>query len=424
MVQDSVQPWQRAAKRSARRRVAPSLLSLTAFLCVACASPGPPKPPSLDLPQLVKDLSAERVGSQVLLHWTTPTRTTDDREIKGAMTAELCRETGASPSTPAAKLTACASVRRLSVVSGPSTAVDDLPPVLQADPVMLITYKVKIFNSTGHSAGNSTAAAYAAAGQAPPPLAALQVTGAEKGAILEWQSAATNPADTVDFKRTDLSAPATTVKKAKPAPAPSPGKKKPAQPKKSGEESPNEVHLRASDTPASPSAATAGTIDTSAVMGDTYTYVAQRVRAVQIGSHQLEIQSQPSTPATLVMRDTFPPKTPTGLETISGTAASDSTDATALAAPYIDLSWEPNGETDLAGYRVYRQLAAPDGSPQGPLARLTALPIAVPAYRDVAVKAGQGYIYSVTAVDAAGNESPPSGKALEVVSSEAGASPH
>lgn len=423
MVQDSVQPWQRAAKHLARPRVAPSLLFLTAFLCVACASPGPPKPPSLDLPQLVKDLSAERVGSQVLLHWTTPTRTTDDREIKGAMTAELCRETGASPSTPAARLTACASVRRLSVVSGPSTAVDDLPPALQADPVMLITYKVKIFNSTGHSAGNSTAAAYAAAGQAPPPLAALQVTGAEKGAILEWQSAATNPADTVDFKRTDLSAPAATVKKAKPALTPSPAKK-PAQPKKSGEESPNEVHLRAPDAPANPSAPTAGTIDTSAVMGDTYTYVAQRVRAVQIGTHQLEIHSQPSTPATLVMRDTFPPKTPTGLETISGTAASDSTDATAQAAPYIDLSWEPNSETDLAGYRVYRQLAAPDGSPQGPLARLTALPIAVPAYRDVAVKAGQGYIYSVTAVDAAGNESSPSGKALEVVSSEAGASPH
>jgi fibronectin type 3 domain-containing protein len=131
----------------------------------------------------------------------------------------------------------------------------------------------------------------------------------------------------------------------------------------------------------------------------------------------LEMKSSRSNAVTLAMRDTFPPSAPTGLDTISGAAPAST--AAAYAGPYVDLSWEPNSEPDLAGYRVYRQLARPDGSPQGPLARLTALPIAVPAYRDVAVKAGQGYIYSVTAVDAAGNESAPSAKALEVVSEAA-----
>jgi hypothetical protein len=405
MVQDRMQP----AKRPLKRSYAPAFLSLTALLCVGCASPGPPKPPSLHLPQLVKDLSAARIGGHVLLRWTTPSRTTDDMDIKGALTAELCREADPKPSTPAARLTACAPVRRLPVVPGPSEVTDTLPAALQADPVVLLTYRIQIFNSTGHSAGESTVLAYAAAGQAPAAVASLQATAAEQGAILEWHSAAPQGSTTelIDLKRIDLSAPPS-EKKAKPATIQTPKRSKSSQPK-SAEEHSNEVHLRASGTAASPTAATTGTVDTTATMGETYTYTAHRIRAVTLAGRQLEIQSDPSSVVTLVMRDTFPPKVPTGLATISGASAG------ANAGPYIDLSWEPNSESDLAGYRVYRQLARPDGSPQGPLARLTAVPIAVPAYRDVAVAAGQGYIYSVTAVDAAGNESAPSAKALEVV---------
>jgi fibronectin type 3 domain-containing protein len=115
------------------------------------------------------------------------------------------------------------------------------------------------------------------------------------------------------------------------------------------------------------------------------------------------------------MRDTFPPKPPTGLATIPG--ASDAANGSP-AASYIDLSWEPNSETDLTGYFVYRQLARPNGDPQGPLAKLTSLPIATPSYRDVAVAPGQRYIYSVTAVDASGNESAPSAKAQEVAAAQ------
>jgi fibronectin type 3 domain-containing protein len=115
------------------------------------------------------------------------------------------------------------------------------------------------------------------------------------------------------------------------------------------------------------------------------------------------------------MRDTFPPKAPTGLATIPGeTEALNGSSAIS----YIDLSWEPNSEPDLAGYFVYRQLARPNGDPQGPLGKMTPLPIAAPAYRDVAVAPGQRYIYFVTAVDASGNESAPSAKAQEVVTPE------
>jgi len=156
----------------------------------------------------------------------------------------------------------------------------------------------------------------------------------------------------------------------------------------------------------------AGTLDASAAMGGTYAYVAQRVRSVTLGDHTLELYSEPSPAVTLAMRDTFPPAPPTGLASIAGFSTPS---AGGESAPYIDLSWEPSPEPDLAGYFVYRRLARPNGDPQGPLARLTPLPIPAPAYRDVAVRPGQRYIYDVTAVDASGNESAPSAKALESV---------
>jgi hypothetical protein len=155
-------------------------------------------------------------------------------------------------------------------------------------------------------------------------------------------------------------------------------------------------------------------------MGETYSYVVQQVRFTTLEGLPLELRSEPSTAVTLTMRDTFPPKPPSGLATIPG-----ATDAAAgtPSTPYIDLSWEPNAEPDLAGYLVYRQLARPNGDPQGPLGRLTPLPIAAPAYRDVAVVPGQRYIYSITAVDASGNESAPSAKAQEVAAAQNVGSP-
>lgn len=377
---------------------------------------------------MVTDLSAKRVGDRVVLRWTTPSRTTDDLEIKGAMTAELCRETDARPALPAARLAACTPVVRTAAVPGPSETADTLPVSLRAGPAVLLAYRIQIFNSTGHSSGNSTAPAYAAAGSTPAAVASLQATASEQGAVLEWKSERDSaaaletgpaaPPQVIDFSRIDLSLPPAPEKRVRPAAQPSgktSSKSRPVQPKKTQDEASNEVHLRAPDTAPAANPERAGTVDTTAAMGDTYTYTAQRVRALTLGNHQLEIASEPSAPVTMAMRDTFPPKPPTGLATIAGTTAPDAAVRGAKPQPYIDLSWEPNTEPDLAGYRVYRQLARPDGTPQGPLARLTPLPIAVPAYRDVAVRPGQGYIYTVTAVDAAGNESAPSAKAHESV---------
>jgi hypothetical protein len=360
----------------------------------------------------VKDLAAERVGDRVLLRWTTPSRTTDDMEIRRPMTAEICREVGARPHTPAARLTACTTVRSLAVTPGASEASDELPAELSAGQPVLLTYRIKLQNEGGRSAGNSAYAAFAAAGSVPPTISNLKATASERGAVLEWDAlpgdgSASNTPDVVELRRVDLSQAPPAQKKAAATSVRPPAKSKGAQPKPATATESNAVYLRVTEERRG---GQAGTLDETAAMGDTYTYLAERVRKLTIGNHALEVHSAPSETVTFAMKDTFPPKPPTGLATIAGTA-----DAAGNAS--IDLSWDANTEADLAGYRVYRQLARPDGTPEGPLARLTALPITAPAYRDVAVKAGQRYIYHVTAVDASGNESAPSAKALEAVDS-------
>src|SRR5271154_1832267 len=83
--------------RATKRLPAASAALLTA-LAIGCASPAPPLTPSLNLPDPIKDLTAERIGNTVHLHWTTPTQTTSRVPVKGPVTAEICRTT--APSAP------------------------------------------------------------------------------------------------------------------------------------------------------------------------------------------------------------------------------------------------------------------------------------------------------------------------------------
>ncbi len=91
--------------------------------------------------------------------------------------------------------------------------------------------------------------------------------------------------------------------------------------------------------------------------------------------------------------DTTPPAAPTGLTATAGTGS-------------IDLDWNDNGESDLAGYTVWRGAAS-----GGPYTRLNAGLLTASAYSDGAVTGGVTYWYVVTASDAAANESAQSNQA-------------
>ena len=381
--------WRRLAPRAG------AIAAAAGLLLAGCASPGPPLPPSLKLPEVVTNLTAKRVGDQVLLHWTTPTRTTDKLLIRGAVTAEICRAaaptaaeaqaaTARRPEKAAASECAVVAVRE-SVTPGASDAVDALPLALTQGPARLLEYRVQLKNAAGRTAGPSPAAV-AAAGAAPEMVEELRATDAKQGVVLEWRAAAAE-AGAVELERTAVSVPGAAAAASQRLDVlPGAGKE------------PAVSRFRAGG-----GTDAGGTVDRTVEIGASYRYAAQRVRSVVVGGQTLELRSASSAAVTVAVRDVFPPDAPAGLVAAPGFSGEGGTQK-----PAIDLSWEPNSEARVAGYRVYRR----DGE-SGEWRRLDAEVVAAPSYRDATVVAGRSYAYRVTAVSTAGNESGPSAEVTE-----------
>lgn len=377
-----------------------------ALLLAGCASQGPLQPPSLNLPQPAQKLVAERVGDRVELTWTTPATTTDGVKIKGTITANIClnSQPESQPVVPAASnparkrsrnspvgsnLSACNAVQHLAVTPGAGQAVVELDATLAAGAPRAVAYSVELLNDSGRSAGQS-APSFVVAGAAPPATGPLKISARRESAVVEWQA---DPAPAIVELTRKLVATsagpvsdAPRVKQTK-SPAPlSPAAKEPAR----------EVVLR----PDAPGKDAGGMVDTTVREGDTYTYVAQRVETVALAGYALEVRSAPSPATTFTYHDLFPPRAPTGLVLVPGGGFGE--------PPSIDLSWDANFESDLAGYNVYRNSGAG-------FVKVNADPVAVPSFRDMHAEPGQQYAYRVTAVDQRKNESAPGASATETL---------
>ena len=105
----------------------------------------------------------------------------------------------------------------------------------------------------------------------------------------------------------------------------------------------------------------------------------------------------PSPTVCVTPKDTFPPVAPKSLAAIAGSGV-------------INLIWDANTESDLAGYIVLRGEA-----PGDTLQPITKEPVTVTSYRDESVRVGVRYVYAVIAVDRAvpANVSPQSNRAEE-----------
>ncbi|MGH9356044.1 MAG: fibronectin type III domain-containing protein, partial [Terriglobia bacterium] len=88
-------------------------------------------------------------------------------------------------------------------------------------------------------------------------------------------------------------------------------------------------------------------------------------------------------------RDIFPPLPPAGLEAVYTGRA-------------VQLIWKAAAEANVQGYDIYREGA--DARP----VRLNRSLLHTPVFGDRSARRGATYVYWVTAVDAAGNESLPS----------------
>jgi penicillin-binding protein len=92
------------------------------------------------------------------------------------------------------------------------------------------------------------------------------------------------------------------------------------------------------------------------------------------------------------VRDIAPPAAPSGI-------------AALLIGAEVEVSWSPSPEPDLAGYRVYR--ARRGGEPR----RVGEVSPGETVFREPAPDSDTVVLYTVTAVDGAGNESSPSAPA-------------
>lgn len=346
-------------------------------ILTGCGTPAAPQPPSLQLPEKVENLTAERSGASVLLNWTMPKKNTDKLLLKGSVDVRICRKL--EDTDPC--------VTALSLQANPgeeATATDTLPAELTSGSPRPLRYFVELRNRNGRSAGLSKSAIILA-GQAPEPITGLTVELRKQGAVLRWSPQGQTPDATIRLHRKLLTPPAPKAGQQNNLLAPEP----------------EQIEQVLTVDAAKASQA----IDSSIRFGESYRYTAQRVVRITVDGQTLELAGELTPPVTLDAKDIFPPATPTGLAAVATAASAD---APGLETA-IDLSWQPVSDATVAGYLVYRRETSGDWQ------RLTTAAVIAPAYHDTQVRPGHSYLYAVSAIGQNGHESARSAAAQESI---------
>lgn len=344
------------------------LVAIAVCACMAgCGTPGAPQPPSLQLARPVSDLAATRVGDTVTLTWTAPRETTDGVAIRHPGVTEICRQSNVI------LMVTCSPIAHLPAAAGPSQTYQDvLPPQLQAhDPSGFVTYAVETENDRGRSAGLSNQirvplAPTIAAPNAPSArIAADAIEVSVSGA--RYALPAGIEAQLHLYRHGPTGA---------------------------------EADLGAARVSLEAAGGYVGTFSDHAFAWEqTYFYRAAWITIVP-GNPAVQVMGASSPETSVTAHDVFPPARPNGLEAVASGVGQP---------PFIDLTWAPNTESDLAGYNVYRHEEGQEA------VKINDKLIAAPAFRDAQVQRGHKYFYSVSAVDLRGNESPQSAEASEIV---------
>jgi hypothetical protein len=367
-----------------RDRACIILVSCLCLLFAACATIGPPLPPSLELPKAPSDLRAARKADKVVLSWTAPRVTTDRQTIRHPGGTRICKGlesvlTGCgTPVAEAApvpvlegsgKSSAKKSEKR--VQATPATYIDMLPRQLQSDnPVGFVTYAVEALNKNGRSAGLSNQVQVPLAETLPPPRDfSAKVTG--QGTVLTGTGNTFSPQPMVRYVYRIYRRP---------------------------EGSPQQILV--GQVPDTGEAAFMFT-DPSIEWEKNYEYHANIATVIaRPGQPEAQVEGEDTPEVKVFTHDIYPPAVPSGLQAVfSGPGQSQ----------FIDLIWAPVTDLDFAGYNVYRHEAGT--SPE----KLNAEPLKTPTYRDAAVDSGKTYSYSVSSIDGRGNESARSEEASERV---------
>src|SRR5947207_12792999 len=200
------------AERDSVRLLAATLIVSLGTCLAGCGIPGAPRPPSLNLPDRVADLSATRVGNQVSLTWTMPKRNTDKLPLKDKISVRMSRREGANDRT-----TEAGDLQLAAAEDG--TFSETLPVALTTGAPRSLTYFVECNNRSGRSAGLSNPATVVA-GEPPAPVTGLAAEVRKQGAILRWNPA--DPPAAIRLHRRLLTPPATKPRTGPLPPTPEP----------------------------------------------------------------------------------------------------------------------------------------------------------------------------------------------------------
>ncbi|MBE7158907.1 MAG: hypothetical protein INR62_10835 [Rhodospirillales bacterium] len=354
----------------------------------------------MQLPRIVRDLTAERSGDEVLLHFTVPAETTEGLALRGhTLTGKICRQQsrgGAcvpiSPAPPGGLLSVPASGAAPETV----TWTDPLPPDLATGKPRLLGYRLEVRNGEGKTAGYS-APSFTAAGQAPTAVQDLRARGVRTGVLLEW--APVNGGGEVLLRRQETDRAAQV-----PPSLPSQSRRDPRHLVSSARSAPDRREAWLQAEPGNPSAAK--TVDAGALEGVPYRYVAVRRIVPEVDGQRIELRSAPSGPVAITWTDTFPPPSPQGLTAV-GFFVSPAASAAEKKNFAVDLIWRPVEDARITGYLVRRAVVRPNGEEIGTVEVLTREPVTSPAFHDSTAQAEASYRYEVVAVDAKGNISAP-----------------
>jgi hypothetical protein len=329
-------------------------------------------PPLENIPQRTELLSGVQRGNQVILSWPALLRNAPAGSVQSIRRVDVYR-LAENPTAPlplteeefGARSTLIGSVtyETLTTATGSITYVDTLE--LAGEPTRL-RYALRYVNAAGQRAAFSNFLLIEPAAKIAEPPVLLDKEIAEAGITLNWKAPASNidgstPVNLLGYNVYRI------------------------------EQAQNET----SQTPLN-STLVSGTryVDKNFRFGEKYTYV---VRSVSLGTGGAQVESLNSNAIAAEPLDVFAPSPPA--------------DIRINAAPgRISLFFPANPERDVAGYHVFRSVDA--ALPKERWTQLTSTLLTRTTFQDETVESGQKYYYYLTAVDAAGNTSPPS----EVVS--------
>jgi hypothetical protein len=352
-----------------------------------CGKRGDPLPPLPTTPQAVTDLRLAQRGQTLEVSFGAP-RTTAGGARLGVLEVELLR---ADVPGDFAKV-AQHAVRRVA----PGESLVETGPLPAVGTVVRMAARAKV----GGDASPLTPVVTLTVQPPPPAPTAFAAQLEPQAVVLAWVPPPTPPPTPAPSPSPTPSA--TPTPSPTPTPAgstsPSPGVSPTPSARPSPAASPTPtpkpqggfwVYRREPDSsyrrPLTPAPVAGPPLrDATIAPGERWCYV---VRTVV--STEPVVESASSSEACVENKDVFPPAPPTGV-------------AVLVRDDGIEVSWSPSLEADLASYRVYRSA---DGAPPVRVGEVAAPDTAL---RDAAAPRGPALVYTVTAVDRDGNESPAS----------------